>query len=194
MLRPSIALAAAAVAISLAACGSGSSGSGGGATGGGSATGGSGSAGNQEPADQKGITEAHNAARAAVQPTASPAIPPLTWSPDLAAVAKAYAEKCVFEHSQGQYGENLYATTGGGNPQAVVDAWVSEAKDYDYATDTCASGAMCGHYTQVVWRDSERVGCGMAFCDTGSPWGSGSWEHWVCEYDPPGNWVGQKPY
>jgi pathogenesis-related protein 1 len=29
----------------------------------------------------------------------------------------------------------------------------------------------------------------------GSPFeGFDTWENWVCNYDPPGNWVGEKPY
>lgn len=151
--------------------------------------------GDEEPADVAGITAAHNAARAAVSPAASTPIPPLEWSSDLAAVAQAYAENCVFEHSGGQYGENLYAESGlNATPQDVVDAWVSEDADYDYDSNSCNVGAVCGHYTQVVWADSQRLGCGVANCSQNSPFGSGSWTIWVCNYDPPGNFVGEKPY
>jgi hypothetical protein len=154
----------------------------------------SGSMGNGEPAAMNGMTAAHNAARASVNPAPATPMPPLTWSPDVAAVAQAYAEQCVFQHSQGSYGENLYATTGGGTPQDVVSSWVSEVADYDYASNSCAGGKACGHYTQVVWANSLNLGCGMAFCTVNSPFGSGPWEMWVCNYDPPGNWVGEKPY
>ncbi len=44
----------------------------------------------------------------------------------------------------------------------------------------------CGHYTQVVWHSTETVGCGKASC--------GSEEVWLCNYNPSGNWFGQKPY
>lgn len=148
--------------------------------------------GDAEPPAMNGMTAAHNAARASVSPPASTPIPPLTWSGDIAAVAQAYAENCVFQHSNNQYGENLYATTGGGNPQGVVGSWVSEAKDYNYATNTC--NATCGHYTQVVWANSARLGCGMAVCNKNSPFGGGTWEIWVCNYDPPGNYIGERPY
>ena len=43
-----------------------------------------------------------------------------------------------------------------------MSAWVSEAADYDYATNTCS--AVCGHYTQIVWRDTQDVGCGIKNC------------------------------
>ena len=42
--------------------------------------------------------------------------------------------------------------------------------------------------------DTVRIGCGKATCQDNAPWGSGAWEIWVCNYDPPGNWVGEKPY
>ena len=151
--------------------------------------------GDGEPTEVAGITAAHNAARAAVDPPASTPIPALEWSNDIAAVAQAYAENCVFEHSGGAYGENLYAESGlNATPQDVVDAWVSEDADYDYDSNSCNGGAICGHYTQVVWADSQRLGCGVAHCSQNSPFGSGNWTIWVCNYDPPGNYVGEKPY
>jgi pathogenesis-related protein 1 len=127
-----------------------------------------------------------------VNPPASPPLDPLTWSADVGAVAQAYAERCEFRHSGGPYGENIFAATGSKSPKDVVDDWVSEKTDYDYATDSCSG--VCGHYTQVVWRDSKRLGCGVANCTKNSPFGSGSWQMWVCNYDPPGNFVGKKPY
>jgi len=47
---------------------------------------------------------------------------------------------------------------------------------------------MCGHYTQVVWRSTTTVGCAMAVCKDSQE------QIWVCQYQKPGNWVGQKPY
>lgn len=140
---------------------------------------------------------AHNAARAAVDPAAATAIPALEWSDDLAKVASDYAKECRFEHSEGEYGENLFATSLSARPAAVVKPWVDEKADFDYASNTCAAGKVCGHYTQVVWAKSLRVGCGYADCIENSPFdGSPSprWQNWVCNYDPPGNYVGQKPY
>jgi len=134
----------------------------------------------------------HNEARANVNPPAPTPLPPLVWSPTIAAVAQSYAENCVWEHSGGQYGENLYANTGASTPAAVVGGWVSEVSDYDYGSSSCSG--MCGHYTQVVWAESLQLGCGVADCSTGSPFGGGQWQNWVCNYDPPGNWVGERPY
>ena len=88
-------------------------------------------------------------------------------------------------NSDDRDGENLYAGSGqAATPGSVVDRWVAEVAEYDIRTDKCRG--VCGHYTQVVWRDSQRLGCAMVTC--------GDSEVWVCNYDPPGNFLGQKPY
>lgn len=149
----------------------------------------------EEPKALEGITAAHNAVREAVEPAPKVPLPPLVWDEDVAAVAQAYAERCVYGHSQGDYGENLFAQAGKeATADEVVKAWADESSLYDYGTGSCAG--KCGHYTQIVWRDSTRVGCGVANCTTGSPFGPEfpNWQYWVCNYDPPGNWKGEKPY
>jgi hypothetical protein len=148
---------------------------------------------NSEPSDMTGMTAAHNAARAAVDPPASPALPNMQWVSTIAAKAQSYSAKCNFAHSGASgLGENIYASTGATTPAGVVASWVSEKKYYDYSNSSCSK--VCGHYTQVVWRDSTQLGCGHTTCASNSPFGSGKWELWVCNYQPPGNWVGQRPY
>lgn len=137
---------------------------------------------------------AHNEVRAAATPVPDPPLPPLTFDADLAATAQAWSERCVFEHSEGNgYGENLAIFSGAeSTPQDVVDIWASETAAYDYDTNTCAPGEQCGHYTQIVWRDTERVGCGVSACNFAELGGEGLF--WVCNYDPPGNFIGERPY
>lgn len=143
---------------------------------------------------QDEILRAHNMARANAMPAPSPALAPMTWSADAASVAQTWANGCHFMHNTGSgYGENIYAASGGTTTGAgVVASWASEAASYDYATNACSG--TCGHYTQVVWRDSIQVGCALANCTANSPFGSGSWVFVVCDYTPPGNFVGQRPY
>lgn len=162
----------------------------------------------------KGITRFHNAARARVP--ANPALPPLTWGADIAKVAQAYADKLAKSCSNSLvhstptermgWGENLafMGSTGGssepGSAQQAVDMWESEVKCYTYGkfqggiNSTCSSQCKdyggCGHYTQIAWRKTTRVGCGTAVCTQGSTKKS----YWVCNYDPPGNYVDQYPY
>ena len=141
---------------------------------------------------------AHDAARAAAQPAPVPPLDPLTWSTYAAQAAEAWARQCNWSHDPQLgalgLGQNLYASTFAPTAEAVVASWVSEAADYDRAANTCASGKVCGHYTQVVWRSTRSVGCAIVSCSTGSPFGQGSWWYAACDYAPPGNFVGQRPY
>ena len=166
----------------------------GGPTGSSSSVGGGGGGVDVEPTGVAGITAAHNAARAAVSPAPATPIPPLAWSSAVAATAEAWASGCEFVHNPNSgYGENIYATSGSATPADVVADWVAEKSGYDYATNSC-SKSTCGHYTQVVWAKTTKLGCGVANCTTGSPFGTGAWQLWVCDYDPPGNYSGEKPY
>jgi pathogenesis-related protein 1 len=142
---------------------------------------------------------AHDEVRANARPTPQPPLEPLTWSPDAAAMAQAWASQCRWQHNPnlGDYGENLAAAAPPGSRTArqVVRDWASEAAHYDYATNGCASGQVCGHYTQLVWRSTRQVGCATVVCDRNSPFPSASrWQIWVCNYWPPGNYEGQRPY
>ncbi len=145
-----------------------------------------------------GMTADHNQVRAGVSPAAEPPLAPLTWSSDVAQTAQAWASQCRFEHNpnRGQLGENLAAFTDtSGSAQKAVAQWASEAADYDYATNSCAAGKTCGHYTQIVWRGAQILGCGVQDCATGSPFpGFLNWQFFVCDYSPPGNVIGQRPY
>ena len=152
---------------------------------------------------QQPMLAAHNPVRKSLH------LPSLTWSSELAQYAQQWAQHlathgCKMQHRQHagqarlQVGENIYwaspVTWSDGrrevqaiNAADVVSAWADEAQDYHYASNTCKAGKQCGHYTQVVWRDTKQVGCGMSLCPNQA-------QIWVCNYDPPGNWVGGKPY
>ncbi len=135
---------------------------------------------------QTQIIEAHNALRTKV------GVPPLAWSDQLATVAQRYANHLMmtgaFEHSKDdRYGENLFEILGDGaasKPTEVVEAWGAESNFYKYKSNSCTS--MCGHYTQIVWRDTRAVGCGSAR--------DANKEVWVCNYAPYGNIIGEKPF
>ncbi|MCC6645272.1 MAG: serine protease [Polyangiaceae bacterium] len=146
-----------------------------------------------------GIVAAHNQARASVSPPAPSPLPELSWDEGVAAAAAAWADGCEFAHDPKlgalKQGQNIYASSGSTpTPEKVVGSWVSEVASYDYATNKCAQGKQCGHYTQVVWAKSTGLGCAQKTCTTNSPFGGGKWDLWVCNYSPPGNYSGQKPY
>ena len=133
------------------------------------------------------ILAAHNAWRKRLK------VPPLQWSEPLAKFAQQWADTlqgqgCDPEHRPAnKYGENIeWAGNQNLTPEKVVDLWGGEGKSYNYAANSCQAGKNCLHYTQIVWADTTKVGCGVARCANS--------EVWVCNYAPPGNWVGKKPY
>lgn len=135
---------------------------------------------------ESAMLDAHNTARA------DHGVGAMAWDDTVAAAAADWAQHladqgCPLEHSGGEYGENLYWTSATATAEAAVASWMEEEQFYDYDANTCADGEVCGHYTQVVWADSVRLGCASASCGVGG-------EVWVCEYDPPGNFVGERPY
>ena len=70
-----------------------------------------------------------------------------------------------------------------------VDAWASEKAYYNYATNGKKPGyesKAVGHYTQLVWQKTTKIGCGKASGTDG--------EHVVCRYQIAGNLSGAKPY
>ena len=184
-----------------------------GASGGASPMGGK-SGSNPETGRLIGITAAHNAVRAAVQTTT--ALPPLAWSETLAQYAQQWvdslaATSCSSPHHRSSqdldkvgYGENLYvslSSVGSSTAQQAVDAWAAEKACYTYGNfmtnDKCDTTCYtklnsdgCGHYTQIVWRTSTEVGCGVATCTNGGA----KEDIWICNYKPPGNYIGNKPY
>ena len=140
----------------------------------------------REPPPMRGVVDAHNAVRAKHN------LPPMSWSPGAAAVAQAWANQCRWGHNpnNGERGENIAAYTGDPSPLQSVALWAGEAKDYDSAHNACRPGAQCGHYTQLVWAKTTRVGCAMTTCDF---LGAGT-TFVVCDYEPPGNYIGERPY
>ena len=148
---------------------------------------------NVETGRMVGFTEDHNTVRRELGLN----LPDLVWSDELADYAEEWATElqsrgCEMEHRprsgifKQKHGENLAWCRGFDfDPAGVVHGWAKEVSDYDYQTNSCSG--MCGHYTQIVWKNSKRVGCAMKSCDDDS-------EIWVCNYDPPGNYIGQRPY
>jgi len=152
------------------------------------------------PADESAWLTPMNQARAAVGEA------PFAWDSLAAQVAATYAAGCNFAHNasassqyaalggSGGLGENIAAGAPTETPAAAVASWLSEAPSYNHATNTCAAGQSCGHYTQIVWKASTGVGCAHVSCTTNSPFGGGDWDFLVCDFSPPGNMSGEAPY
>ncbi|PWA57266.1 pathogenesis-related protein 1B [Artemisia annua] len=134
---------------------------------------------------QQDYLNAHNTARSQV------GVGNVVWNATVAIYAQNYANQrkvdCSLVQSGGPYGENLATGSATLTGTAAVNLWVAEKQYYTYSTNTCASGHVCEHYTQVVWSNSGQIGCARVQCNNGL---------WfvICNYHTPGNVPGQSPY
>ncbi|HEX8571136.1 MAG TPA: CAP domain-containing protein [Allosphingosinicella sp.] len=133
----------------------------------------------------------HNRERSAV------GAPPLAWDPALASAARAYGPELArlrkLAHSPagarpGQ-GENLWmGTRGAYSLEEMAGGWAAEKRLLrpGLFPNVSRSGnwSDVGHYTQLVWRGSTRVGCAVHK--------SREWDFLICRYSPPGNVVGRR--
>ncbi len=140
---------------------------------------------------QQDIIAAHNKWRSSLN------LRDLVWSDGLASRAQAWARHlaarggAIYHSSGHREGENISSCTIGGRTfTEMVDGWASEKKYFTYGAfphvSTTGNWSDVGHYTQIIWHSTRRVGCGHAQ--------GGGFDILVCRYSPPGNIDGQKPY
>ncbi|XP_057878896.1 glioma pathogenesis-related protein 1 [Melospiza melodia melodia] len=157
----------------------------------------------RDPEFIKLCVETHNTLRSGVNPPASNMLW-MSWDPDLAKTAKAWAKKCLFKHNiylkeRGKVhpkfafaGENIWTGSASAfTVKGALAAWYGEVEFYDYDTNACSR--VCGHYTQVVWATSYKVGCAVQYCPTVQYISIRNAAHFICNYGPPGNYP-VKPY
>lgn len=122
---------------------------------------------------------------------------PLVWSDKLADSAQSWAEHLAnvvhaLKHSgAADTGENLASWTAGhASLTRLVKIWGDEKRFFVDASfpDISRTGSWqsVGHYSQLVWRKTTEVGCGLA---TG-----GGQDYLVCQYNPMGNFAGEKVF
>ncbi len=114
--------------------------------------------------------------------------------------AKYLADNSLWLHSHtAGYGENL-AKTWSSQVTSLSDCakygakfaqmWYDEIAFYDYSNpgkNKPGTTNAIGHFTQLVWKDSTGLGCGLAI-------GPDYYVYGVCEYTPPGNYIGAQNY
>ena len=115
----------------------------------------------------------------------------LTRVAAIESIAQSYSNSLVtlgyLQHSSNKYlgnnlGENLYwgpKNSDIGNES--TDSWYNEVSDYDFNDPGFKSGT--GHFTHLVWKGSQQLGCGVAY-------GSNNYCFVTCNYYPAGNYLG----
>ena len=113
-------------------------------------------------------------------------VEPLERSEEIEKVAQAYSEHLAeiekLVHSHNGYGENLFycwssnsiCVTG----EYASQSWYSEVSKYNFNSPGFSSGT--GHFTQLVWKGSKKIGCGAACNKNNKCYVS-------CNYSPAGN-------
>jgi hypothetical protein len=83
------------------------------------------------------------------------------------------------------FGENLHYITSERHYSCdeVVKRWYNEIKDYDFANPSRTSNRPTGHFTQVVWRETLKLGCAQHYSEKSDR------VYTVCNYYPPGNYL-----
>ena len=140
--------------------------------------------------DQNTIMSIHNKERSAV------GSPPLTWSNNLATQSQDYANQlsamglvCNAQRCDptphGASNENLAGGSPGTSITTHVEGWAKEKSIYN-GQPISSGDNPAGHYTAMVWQNTQEIGCGFA--------SSGQMDFLVCRYNPPGNFNGEMPY
>ncbi|XP_040285784.1 cysteine-rich secretory protein 2-like [Bufo bufo] len=135
---------------------------------------------------KKIIINTHNELRAKVDPSPSNMLK-LVWDDEAAANALKWAKKCKHCHSspdereisECDCGENLYMTNRLYNWTKIIQGWFDEKKDFKHGTGATSKGACIGHYTQLVWYRTYKMGCALAYCPKQE-----MIYYYVCQYCP----------
>jgi len=163
--------------------------------------------------DKNLILDYHNRMRQAVatgsvfnQPPAANMMA-LKWDEELATSAQKWATSCNFHGGHDRFrhtrrfpvGQNIASTWTSHPPKSTYDmmadfhypinVWFNENKNYRFGVYSGPSSA--GHYTQLIWADSDLIGCGYAYyLDIKK----GFVKTYVCNYGRSGNILGAYPY
>jgi hypothetical protein len=134
----------------------------------------------------------------------------MVWDDELATIAQRWADQCTFGHdnersiSEGSVGQNTYITYNSAemSDSAILASyntattyWYEEVNDPGFnnaRVDSYQFNYGNSHYTQVVWAESRRLGCGSVHYNDGSSYPYS--QLIVCNYFPAGNFHGAKMY
>uniref|UniRef100_A0A4W3GII0 SCP domain-containing protein n=1 Tax=Callorhinchus milii TaxID=7868 RepID=A0A4W3GII0_CALMI len=119
------------------------------------------------------------------------------WDTRLEKMARKHAQKCIWESGINNYstvGENMHLNKCNLNIEKAIQVWYKEIDNYAFDSMKCFNKKKCGHYRQVVWAKSERIGCSFKYCEEVNGLKAQYGNLLVCKYAPRGDLIGQKPY
>ena len=92
---------------------------------------------------------------------------------------KGHSDIASREHDGNWIGENCFYRSSDKSPIEVIDSCCEKEKKL-YLEDNGPPSMDYGHYSQIVWKATQEIGCGRAK-DKNGRW------YWVCHYFPGGN-------
>ena len=148
----------------------------------------------------------HNQFRSDLLPKNSSNMYKIEWNEQVAQSAQKWAHylandgKCRLKHGGSNFGQNLYMTSGTRSQtqselkfedriiKGSMTGWGLEemADTLNRNPSVFNTGQHQDHYSQIVWAKTTSVGCAYATC------GGNRGVTVVCEYFPPGNYIGQQ--
>ncbi|KAJ5620069.1 SCP-like extracellular protein [Penicillium lagena] len=128
--------------------------------------------------------------------------PSVSWDNELEQTAHTLAARCVYQHDTSiggfAYGQNIgYGVTADQVGQMITNLMYNDemeyfAELYGEANPSMANFDSWGHFSQIVWKDTTKVGCSTVMCKSlGNVDSSDALPFTVCNYSPPGNYAGQ---
>jgi uncharacterized protein YkwD len=141
---------------------------------------------------QERVVDHHNVHRA------NHSAPALEWDSALASTAAKIAATCVYAHSMdvdgGNYGQNIAAGVEANNVSAVITELFYNGEVgyytnlYGQANPDMTNFEKWGHFSQLVWKGTTKVGCATQYCSGGlANVGQYVSPHFtVCNYGAPG--------
>ncbi|KAH0621815.1 hypothetical protein JD844_023453 [Phrynosoma platyrhinos] len=141
---------------------------------------------------QQEILEKFNAIRRGVQPTASNMVK-MKWSHKAANNAKEWARKCIAKAPPQKErtidgvlcGDSRVRATYSTSWSDVIDLWNRKSSNFKYGTGAIDPKKDVYGYTQMIWYNSYRVGCTVAYCDSEEEYKF----FYICRFCPAGNIV-----
>lgn len=128
----------------------------------------------------------------------------LEWDDELSRVAQSHADQCIFEHECSDcrrverfgVGQNLFISFQSNFNERVqwrraIKAWYEEVAEFsNQHINPFRFSTPVGHYTQMMWWNTVKIGCGFTMYQEGGWWK----KLYTCNYGPGGNIISSSMY
>ncbi|CAG9798066.1 unnamed protein product [Chironomus riparius] len=143
---------------------------------------------------QRRIVMLHDFFRTKVVPPAANMLS-MKWHHGATKAAQRWADKCYllthdtpkgrWINNYGSCGQNIFVSTHKVPWLFALRTWFEERHNFTYGSHRNDLNVV-GHFTQMIWASTHKVGCGLSKCSRGGPRNK-PFYNYVCNYCPIGN-------